>query len=192
MKKWIKLSLTKKEKELLRNKALSKTASMSSFIKYLIHKFINEIKFDKDLDKAELHTAFEITEKEENILNTKANELNITKNKVLRILISNLKVKETDIKKELLDKQIITRIDLETKLKLKKIAEENFTTAGAIIRESFQDFNSLKIIENQESCNKKISINVSQNFKNQFTIKAKELKVSEAELLRNIIYSITA
>jgi len=70
------------------------------------------------------------------------------------------------------------------------LVAENSTNSSLLVRQIFNQVDLISIRDRDFELNTKLSINVSKNFKKDFTSKAKELKISNSKLLRNIIYSI--
>lgn len=191
-KKWIKLSLTNAEKENLENHANLNNITLSKMINKLILSLEQAPVNDKNLEAGEITTAFNVDKNLVEILEEYSKKYNISKNKILRNLITDLKVIESQNKEDNNEEAITTRIDKDSISELKELAKKKNINVSLMVRQVFSNLDLIEIKDREFELDSKLTINVSSNFKKSFSEKSKQLEISNSELLRNIIYAILA
>jgi len=197
MKKWIKISLTNLEKENLDNFAAKREITVS--------KLINEIILNQDydeitqndilsLDTPETTTAFNLDLNLYEKLEKEAKDLKTTKNKLLRYLISKIEIVEAT-EREILDQEIMAKIYSEHLEEIRELAKKQNTSTGVIIKKVFNQLDFVKTYKFKKSefkhdFDSRIYVNVSKTFKKAFVKEAAKRGLSEADLLRSIVYYV--
>lgn len=189
MKKWIKVSLLKPEFNNLKNFAAEQITTASKVVNSLILNIDKAVPQVRELEAPNHTTAFHVEEPLVGLLTKKAKELKVSRNTLLRLLIADLKKVEPK-EKEILDKEISVRISKEDKKEIKALAKKHGTSVGALVRKIFIIHEDFASYPTGDDFDDKISINVSNDFKEAFRSRAAAFGFSESDYLRNIICSL--
>jgi len=185
------VSLLQKEYDLLHAHALANNCSDVLIIRQLIFDMPKDIyTLERSEDKL-ISKGFDLQDKALEILKEKSEELEISINKLIRYLIASLKPIEKK-EQEYLDKEIATFISLSQKNKLETIAKKSNMKIGELFRKDYQKIinSNFKIIQKEAIHTKRILVNVTESFKNEFKVTAKQHKVKESTLLRSLLLKI--
>lgn len=193
--KWIKIQLTKKEKEKI--KAYKPYKKLRTFVislqndKEYLDQFINDhIKNRIELPQTEDNVKFTLEEDLDIFFNKLVKQHNISKTDFIRYYIGTLKEKTEDNSGKANHINITTLIDKRSKESLTERASSLGVSLNYLIEELFEDYEYKKINTRRLKNNQKITLNCNQAFKERFTRKAERNGISASLLLRTFLHHI--
>jgi len=187
-KTWIKIKLTELELENFSNHVNKNNSNETKFLNSLILNLSTDLNL-RDLETGTKEKTFHIENKLIKILDKYSKIYNISRNKIVRYLINNLKIIDYQ-KKEDLDTDISFYINKIDKKKIQKLLKDKNTNLSIVIRQMFDNIDLIPLKDFDNDLNSKMKINVSSKFKRNFTLKAQELKMSNSQLVRSLINSL--
>ena len=201
--KWIRIEVTNKEKEKLKEYAAFKASKMSivltNFIinlkkdKNLVKEFIDKSLINKnELDKTEDKIAFKIEEDLDTFFNKLVKKHNVSKSEFLRVYINSLEPISEDIDiNENISTIITTLIDSKTKQSLEQKAKDHNISLNSLIQGLFHNYKYEKLTLKKGIQNdKKVTVNCTKSFKDNFDSISKKENISNSLLLRTFLHYI--
>ena len=187
-KTWIKIKLTELELENFSNHVNKNNSNETKFLNSLILNLSTDLNL-RDLETGTKEKTFHIENKLIKILDKYSKIYNISRNKIVRYLINNLKIIDYQ-EKENFDTDISFYINKIDKKKIQKLLKDKNTNLSIVIRQMFDNIDLISLKDFDNDLNSKMKINVSSKFKRNFTLKAQELKMSNSQLVRSLINSL--